>query len=191
MSKQSQILGALRVGLVALCAMAVYEITKQICFPRLSLVESHIITVFFAGCVGFCITFIIRQREKDAQQELLRLATIVQQSDDGIISAELDGTITSWNRGAERIYGYSAVEALGRHISFCYQPEKRARVHAFLQRLGNGEAIKRFDTQRVTKNGTIIDVSLSISAIKDGTGRCVGVSGIARRSEERRVGKEC
>ncbi|MGA2359407.1 MAG: hypothetical protein ABSF66_10420, partial [Terriglobales bacterium] len=77
MSRRSQILGALRVGLVALCTMAVYEITKQICFPRLSQVESHIITVFFVGCVGFCITFIIRQREKDAQQELLRLATIV------------------------------------------------------------------------------------------------------------------
>ena len=190
MSKQSQILGALRVGLVALCAMAVYEITKQICFPRLSLVESHIITVFFAGCVGFCITFIIRQREKDAQQELLRLATIVQQSDDGIISAELDGTITSWNRGAERIYGYSAVEALGRHISFCYPPEKRAKAHTFLQRIADGETIERIETQRVTKNGTIIDVSLSVSAIKDGTGKIVGGSGISRDVTARRQAQD-
>jgi len=186
MSRRSQILGALRVGLVALCAMAVYEIAKQICFPRLSLVESHIITVFFVGCVGFCITFIIRQREKDAQQEMLRLATIVQQSEDGIISAELDGTITSWNRGAERIYGYSAVEALGRHISFSYLPEKRAKAHAFLQRIADGETIERFDTQRVTKNGTIIDVSLSVSAIKDRTGKIVGASGIARDVTARR-----
>ena len=190
MSKQSQILGALRVGLVALCAMAVYEITKQICFPRLSLVESHIITVFFVGCVGFCITFIIRPREKDAQQELLRLATIVQQSDDAIISAELDGTITSWNRGAERIYGYSAVEALGRHISFCYQPEKRAKAHTFLQRIADGETIERIETQRVTKNGTIIDVSLSVSAIKDGTGKIVGGSGISRDVTARRQAQD-
>jgi len=189
MSKHSQILGALQVGLVALCAMAVYEITKQICFPRLSLVESHIITVFFVGCVGFCITFIIRQREKDAQQEQLRLATIVQQSDDGIISAELDA-ITSWNRGAERIYGYSAVEALGRHISFCYPPEKRAKAHTFLQRIADGETIERIETQRVTKNGTIIDVSLSVSAIKDGTGKIVGGSGISRDVTARRQAQD-
>jgi diguanylate cyclase (GGDEF)-like protein/PAS domain S-box-containing protein len=170
--------------------MAVYEITKQICFPRLSLVESHIITVFFVGCVGFCITFIIRQREKDAQQEMLRLATIVQQSEDGIISAELDGTITSWNRGAERIYGYSAVEALGRHISFCYPPEKHAKAHTFLQRIADGETIERIETQRVTKNGTIIDVSLSVSAIKDGTGKIVGGSGISRDVTARRQAQD-
>ena len=186
MSKQSQILGALRIGLVAVCAMAVYEITKEICFPRLSLVESHIISIFFVGCVGFCISFIILQRGKAAQQELLRLAAIVQQSDDAIISTDMGGTVMSWNRGAERIYGYSAIEALGRHISFCYPPEKSTKVHGFLQRVANGEAIERFDTQRVTKNGTIIDVSLSISAIKDCTGQIVGGSGIARDVTARR-----
>src|ERR1035437_6041895 len=191
LSQQSQILRALRVGLVALCATAAYEITKLICVPRLSLVQSNIITIFFAGCVGFCISFIIRQREQAAQQESLRLAAIVQYSDDAIISTELDGTVTSWNRGAERIYGYSAVETLGRHISFCYPPEKRKKVHAFLQRLSNGEAIESFDTQRLTKNGTIIDVSLSLSAIKDGTGKVVGVSGIARDvTASRRTDKE-
>jgi PAS domain S-box-containing protein len=189
--KQSQILGALQVGLVALCAMAVYEITKQICFPRLSLVASHIIAIFFVGCVGFCITFIIRHREKAAEQKLLRLAALVEHSDDAIISTELDGTVTSWNRGAERIYGYSAVETQGRHISFCYPPEKCTEVHAFLQRIANGEAIERFDTQRLTKNGTTIDVSLSVSAIKDGTGKVVGASGIARDvTAHRRTEKE-
>ena len=191
MSKQSQILGALRVGLVAFCAMAVYAITEQICFPRLSLAESRIISIFFVGCVGFCIIFIIRQREQAAQQETLRLAAIVEHTDDAIISTELDGTVTSWNRGAERIYGYSAVETLGRHISFCYPPERCADVHAFLQRIANGEAIERFYTQRLTKNGTIIDVSLSVSAIKDGTGKIVGASGIARDvTAHRRTEKE-
>src|ERR1017187_8572167 len=180
MSKKSQNLRALRVGLVALCVTAVYETTKVICSPRMSVVQSDIITIFFAGCVGFCISFIVRQREKRAQEGLLRFATIVQHSDDAIISAELDGTVTSWNHGAERIYGYSAVEALGQHISFCVPPEKRTEVHTFLQRIANGEAIQRFDTQRRTKNGTIIDVSLSVSAIKDETGKLVGVSGIAR-----------
>jgi two-component system cell cycle sensor histidine kinase/response regulator CckA len=186
MSKKSQNLRALRVGLVALCVTAVYETTKVICSPRMSVVQSDIITIFFAGCVGFCISFIVRQREKRAQEGLLRFATIVQHSDDAIISAELDGTVTSWNHGAERIYGYSAVEALGQHISFCVPPEKRTEVHTFLQRIANGEAIQRFDTQRRTKNGTIIDVSLSVSAIKDETGKLVGVSGIARDVTARR-----
>jgi diguanylate cyclase (GGDEF)-like protein/PAS domain S-box-containing protein len=146
----------------------------------MSLAQSHIITIFFAGCVGFCISFLIRQRANAAQQELERLAAIVQHSDDAIISTELDGTVTSWNCGAERIYGYSAAEAQGRHISFCYPPEKSTKVHAFLQRIANGEAIERFDTQRIKKDGTIIDVSLSVSAIRDETGRTVGTSGIAR-----------
>jgi hypothetical protein len=69
MSQQSQILGALRVGLVALCAMAVYGTTKQIRFPRMSLVQSHIIAIFFEGWVRLCISFIIRQREKAAEQK--------------------------------------------------------------------------------------------------------------------------
>jgi diguanylate cyclase (GGDEF)-like protein/PAS domain S-box-containing protein len=152
----------------------------------MSLVQSNITTTFFAGCVGFCITFIIRQREKAADQKLLRLAALVEHSENAIISTELDGTVTSWNRGAERMYGYSALEAVGRHISFCYLPEKCREVRAFLQRILNDEAVERFDTQRLTKNGTMIDVSLSLSAIKDGTGKIVGVSAFAQDVTARR-----
>jgi diguanylate cyclase (GGDEF)-like protein/PAS domain S-box-containing protein len=185
MSKQSQILRALRVGLVALCATVVYEITKQIFVSRLSLVVFQII-ILFVGCVGFCFSFIIRQRGKAAQQELLRLAAIVQQSDDAIIGTELDGNVTSWNRGAERVYGYSAVEALGRNISFCVPPEKHAELHVLLQKIADAEPIEYFRTQGLTKNGTIFDVSLSISPIKDGTGKLVGMSEIARDITARR-----
>src|SRR5579864_1197180 len=82
MSRYSLILRALRIGIIAFSVTAVYEIFKLISFPQLSLAKSNIITTFFAGCVGFCITFIIRQHEDATQQELLRLAAIVQQSDD-------------------------------------------------------------------------------------------------------------
>ncbi len=180
MSKHSLILRALRIGIIAFCLAAVYEITKSVLFPHLPLVKSNIITTFFVGFVGFCITFIIRQHEEATQQELMRLAAIVRQSDDAIISTDLEGMVSSWNRGAEQIYGYSADEVLGRQISFCYPPEKYSKLHPFLQRIANGEVIERFDTQRLRKNGSIIDVSLSVSAIKDGAGRVVGTSGIAR-----------
>jgi len=135
MSKQSPISRALWVGLVAVSVTAVYETAKQICFPRISLVQSHIVTILFAGCVGFGISFIIRRREQTAQQELLRFASIVHHSDDAIISTTLDGIVTSWNCAAERIYGYSAAEALGHHISFRYPPEKQAKLASFLQRI--------------------------------------------------------
>jgi diguanylate cyclase (GGDEF)-like protein/PAS domain S-box-containing protein len=180
MSRLSPIFRALRVGLTALCVTAVYEITKQSCFPRLSLVTSHILTVFFAGGLGFCISFIIRRRDIATQQERLRLAAVVENSDDAINSVALDGTVTSWNAGAERTYGYSAAEALGRHISFCVPPERRSELDVVVQKIKAGEVIERFDTQRRTKNGKIIDVSVSLSPIKGETGKIVGVSGIAR-----------
>jgi diguanylate cyclase (GGDEF)-like protein/PAS domain S-box-containing protein len=173
-------LRALWVTLAAMSATAVYEITKLICFPRMSVVQSHVITIFFAGCVGFCISFIIRQKEKASQQESLRLAAVVENSDDAINSVDLDGTVTSWNRGAEHTYGYPAAEALGRHISFCLPPEKHGELNVLLQKIAAGVVIERFDTQRLTKNGAIIDVSLSVSAIKNKIGTIVGVSGIGR-----------
>jgi diguanylate cyclase (GGDEF)-like protein/PAS domain S-box-containing protein len=190
MSKQPQILSALRVGLVALFVTAVYETTKQILFPRISLVHSHIITILFAGCLGFCISFIVRRRDMVAHQERLRLAAVVEDSDDAINSVDLDGAVTSWNGGAERTYGYSAAEAMGRHISFCAPPERRSEVDVVVQKIAGGEVIERFDTQRLKKDGTIIDVSLSLAAVKDDTGKVVGVSGIARDVTAKRRAQE-
>ncbi len=190
MSKQSQILRALRVGLVALFVTAVYETTKQILFPQISLVHSHIITILFAGCLGFCISFIVRRRDMAAHQERLRLAAVVEDSDDAINSVDLDGMVTSWNGGAERTYGYSAAEAMGRHISFCAPPERRSEVDVVVQKIACGEVIERFDTQRLKKDGTIIDVSVSLSPIKDETGKIVGVSGIARDVTAKRRAQE-
>ncbi len=186
LSRRLQIRSSLRIGLVAMCATAVYEAAKLACFARITLVQSNIIATLFAGCVGFCISFVIHQRSKAAQQELLRLATVVQQLDDAIVSTRLDGTVTGWNRGAERSYGYSATEALGRHISFVIPTEKHAGIPALLQKIANGEAMGPLDTQRLAKNGTIAEVSLSVSALKDEAGRIVGTSQIARDVTARR-----
>ncbi len=125
-----------------------------------------------------------------AHQERLRLAAVVENSDDAINSVDLDGRVTSWNAGAERTYGYSAAEALGRHISFCVPPERRSELDVLVQKIAHGEAIERVDSQRLTKNGTIINVSVSVSAIRDDTGKVVGISGIARDVTTRRREQE-
>jgi PAS domain S-box-containing protein len=108
------------------------------------------------------------------------LAAIVASSDDGIVSKNLDGTITSWNRGAERIFGYTAQEAVGRHITLIIPPERRDEETNILSRLRRGERIDHFHTVRVRKDGAPIDVSLSISPIRDSSGHVVGASKVAR-----------
>src|SRR5689334_6640741 len=104
--------------------------------------------------------------------EVLRqvLAAIVESSDDAIIGKTLDGVITSWNRGAERIFGYTADEIVGRHISVLKPPEHSEDVIQILEQIRHGEHVNHFETKRCTKDGRIIDVSLSVSPIRNADG---------------------
>jgi PAS domain S-box-containing protein len=114
------------------------------------------------------------------------LAAVVDSSDDAIISKTLEGTITAWNRGAEEVFGYSAEEAVGRPMLILI-PEERAQEEAdILARIARGESVKHFDTVRVRKDGTKIDVSVTISPIRDSNGNVVGASKIARDITERK-----
>ena len=108
------------------------------------------------------------------------LAAIVDSSDDAIVSKNLDGFITSWNKSAERIFGYTAEEAIGQHISLIIPENRREEEADILSRLRRGERVDHFQTRRVAKDGTLLDVSLTISPIKDGSGRVVGASKVAR-----------
>ena len=108
------------------------------------------------------------------------LASIVASSDDAIVSKNLDGVITSWNKGAERIFGYSAKEAIGQHITLIIPGARRDEENDILARLRQGERIDHFDTVRRRKDGTLLDVSLTISPLRDSTGRIVGASKVAR-----------
>jgi PAS domain S-box-containing protein len=114
----------------------------------------------------------------DALQALL--AAIVESSDDAIVSKTLDGIITSWNAGAERLYGYSAAEAIGKSITIVIPPERHGEEDEILRRLRAGQRIQHFETVRRCKSGELIEVSLTVSPIRDSSGRIVGASKTAR-----------
>jgi PAS domain S-box-containing protein len=108
------------------------------------------------------------------------LASIVDSSDDAIISKTLEGVITSWNAGAERLFGYTAKEAIGRHISMIIPRDRLDEETRILARLSQSDRIDHFDTIRVRKDGATLDVSLSISPVRDSAGKIIGASKIAR-----------
>jgi two-component system cell cycle sensor histidine kinase/response regulator CckA len=124
-----------------------------------------------------------RQR---AEKQVGMLAALVESSQDAIIGKSLDGTIESWNTGAERMYGYTAAEAVGRNISFLSPSDRVDEVPAMLEQLGRGEAIEDMETVRIRKDGEPIDVSLTISPTRARGGDIVGASTIARDIGERR-----
>jgi len=159
------------------------------------IVETSPLTPFFGddelseleGLAGQADLALARNELLDSQR---RLAAIVESSDDAIISETLDGTITSWNRGAERLYGYRADEILGKPITVLVPPERTDEIPAVLQRVAGNESIEHYETKRRTKNGLTLDVSLTISPIRDGDGRVVGASTIARDVSERKKVEE-
>ena len=124
-----------------------------------------------------------RQIEREKAGQLLTarlLASIVESSDDAIISKSLDGIIQSWNAGAERLFGYSPTQAIGRHISILIPPERLAEEDQIIARLKAGDRIDHFETERLASDGRHTLVSLTVSPIKDGDGNVVGASKIVR-----------
>ena len=111
---------------------------------------------------------------------------IVESSEDAIIGKDLDGIITNWNPGAQRLYGYTADEVLGRPIALLVPADRPDELPAIMARLRRGERIQQYETVRVRKDGVPIEVSVSISPILDGHGRIVGAASIARDITERR-----
>src|SRR6201988_4049241 len=128
--------------------------------------------------------------KKRAEEALLRNAAIVESSEDAIASGTLDGIIVSWNTGAQHLYGYSEAEAVGKPISMILPPELRDEEKKIFETVRAGGHISQFETVRVAKTGKRINVSLTISPIKDSSGRMVGVSGIARDITERKRADE-
>ena len=121
-----------------------------------------------------------------ASSELRRAAAIVEHSEDVILGKTLDGIVTSWNPAAERLYGYTADEMIGRSVSVLAPPHRHSEVPQILEKLKRGESVSDYETERVTKAGRPIDVSLRISPIRDGSGALIGASTIARDITERK-----
>jgi PAS domain S-box-containing protein len=123
---------------------------------------------------------------EQSEVDRARLAAIVDWSDDAIVSKTLDGVITTWNRAAERIFGWLAAEAVGRHITMMIPQERRSEEDEVLARLRRGESVDHFETVRVTKSGERRIISLTVSPIRNAAGRIIGASKIARDITERR-----
>jgi len=132
--------------------------------------------------VGLCTDI---HESKLSEEKILHLASIVESSDDAIIGKSLDEIILSWNRGAERIYGYRPDEIVGRPVSVLVPADLLRELAEIMERLKRGESIEHFETTRVRKDGKPIFVSLTISPIKDSSGKIVGASSVARDITER------
>ncbi|QEC76435.1 PAS domain-containing protein [Mucilaginibacter ginsenosidivorax] len=124
---------------------------------------------------------------KEAEKQSARLAAIIQSSDDAIISKTLDSVITSWNAAAERIFGYPAEEMVGESIYKLIPEDRLDEEPQILARLKSGERVQHFETKRQTKDGRLIDVSLTISPVKDPQGNIIGLSKIARDITEKKL----
>jgi PAS domain S-box-containing protein len=139
------------------------------------------------GAVNMLVDISDRERaDLDAQ----RLASIVESSNDAIISKSLDGIITSWNRGAERLFGYTAEEVIGKAVTILIPEDRISEEPEILERIRRGKRVDHYDTVRRRKDGSLIDISLTVSPLKEADGRIIGASKIARDITERKRAQE-
>jgi two-component system, chemotaxis family, CheB/CheR fusion protein len=138
------------------------------------------------GAVNMLVDITERKR---AEQAARRLAAVVEFSDDAILTKDLDGVITSWNRGAERLFGYSAEETIGKLITILIPHDRHDEEREILARVRRGEHV-HYETIRCRKDGSLLDISLTVSPLKDAEGKIIGASKIARDITERRRAQE-
>jgi len=135
------------------------------------------------GAVNMLVDITDRKRAEEVGQ---RLAAIVESSDDAILSKNLDGIITSWNRGAEQLFGYAADEIVGKSVTILIPADRHDEEPEIIGRIRRGERIEHYETVRLRKNGSLVDISLSVSPVRGANGDIVGASKIARDISERK-----
>jgi len=178
----------------AIAEKSEYEVEFRILLPHGSVKHIHTVGHPVLNASGDLVQFVgsstdITER-KWAEQATRLLAAIVESSHDAIVSKSLNGVITSWNKGAERLFGYTAEEAVGQNITLIIPPERRDEERTIVEQLTRGERVDNFETVRMRKDGSLLDVSLTISPMKDASGRVVGASKLARDITERKRAEE-
>ena len=153
-------------------------------------VEVAASAISYGGKRVICAAIRDITERKRAEEERSQLAAIVESSDDAILGKTLEGIITSWNRAAERLYGYSAVEAVGQPVTILVPPDRPGEVPEILRKIHRGQRVEHLETVRVTRDGERLDVSLTVSPIRDPEGNIVGASTIARDVTERKRAQE-
>jgi PAS domain S-box-containing protein len=143
-----------------------------------------------AAPLGAVLVFRDVTERRRADEAQARLAAIVESSDDAVVSKSLDGVIRSWNTGAQRIFGYTAAEAVGRPITLIIPPERWDEERDILARLRRGERIEHYETVRVARDGRRLDISLTVSPVRDPEGNVVGASKVARDVTDRKRAEE-
>jgi PAS domain S-box-containing protein len=173
---------------------AAFELDNRIVYPGGEIRDVHVVgrPVFSPSgdVVEFVGTMMDITERKRGEQATRLLAAVVESSHDAIVSKDLDGKITSWNKSAERLFGYAAEEAVGQNILLIIPPGRRDEERAIIERLKRGERIDHFETVRMRKDGSLLDVALTISPMKDAEGRIVGASKLARDVTERKRAEE-
>ncbi len=139
---------------------------------------------------GVVVTFPDITALKKSQEQSSLLAAIVDGSQDGVIGKSLEGIITSWNPAAAKIYGYTAAQAIGKPVSIITPPHRMAEQPVLFERIKNGETIKSFETERVTRDGKVLAISLTLSPIRNDRGEVIGISGIDRDITEQKAAQE-
>ena len=156
-----------------------------------SLIAFILVCILLVGAVAALnsaveLLLVEMNSRRKAQIGLAQLASVVETSEDAILTKDLNGIITSWNKGAERVFGYEASEVIGKPISLLIPPDRPDEEPTILERLRKGQRIEHYETVRRRKDGAFIDISLSVSPLADAAGTIVGASKIARDITERR-----
>src|SRR5882757_173051 len=135
------------------------------------------------GALNMFVDISERKRNEEIAQ---RLASIIESSEDAIIGKTLEGIITSWNKSAERLFGYVADEVIGNSITILFPPNRLAEEDVILERIRRGQCVEQFETVRQRKDGSLVDISLTISPIKNSLGKVIGASKIVRDITDRK-----
>ncbi|WP_245283642.1 PAS domain S-box protein [Bradyrhizobium sp. URHD0069] len=161
--------------------MAYYDAAQNLSDPEVD------VALTLSRQLGFSIARLKTERARyAAERGALQLVSIVESSDDAIISKDLDGVIQTWNAGAEHLFGYTAEETVGQPVTMLIPVERQDEEPGILARLRRGERIHHYETVRRRKDGSLVDISLTVSPVRDGSGRVIGASKIARDITERK-----